>query len=63
MAQHDTKKLVCISEQCVSSGISLYKFVLRLWYLIQAIGARSSGKQIVTDKEDKFNYVTVNRSL
>jgi hypothetical protein len=65
MAQRDTRRLVCISEQNISSGISLYLFVLCLWYLIHATGGRSSGKQIVfhvTDKEAKFNYVTVNRS-
>lgn len=66
MAQHNTKKLVCISEQNVSSGISLYLFVLCLWYLIHATGGRSSGKQIVfhiRDEEAKFNYVRVNRLL
>jgi hypothetical protein len=66
MAQHETKKLVCISEQNISSGISLCLLVLCLWYLIHATGGRFSGKQIVfhvTDKEAKFNYVTVNRSL
>jgi len=52
--------------QNISSGISLYLFVLCLWYLIHATGRKSADKQTVfhiTDTEAKFNYVTVNRSL